>query len=106
MKKIFLEIRYSSGKDAKAYILDISLGGMGIACSKKINRKTMVEILPKKNVLCSLRGKVVSVLNMPRKSYKYRLGVKFLFLKTGELKKITGFINKIVKRKVARLTFI
>ena len=42
MKKLYLEIKYNKDGVVKGYLLDLSYGGMSIACSKLINKNTMI----------------------------------------------------------------
>lgn len=102
MEKLHLEIKYNRGSIVKGYLLDLSYGGMSIACPKLINKGAMVDILNKSSRISPMRGKVVSVVSRDSIAYGYRLGVKFIsaIKKENKLRKLIGGAEK---RKKARL---
>lgn len=105
MEKLYLEIKYGKDNTAKGYILDLSRGGMAIACSRIINNNTIVEIKIKKNNLAPLRGKIISVVCRQSKTYGYKLGIKFISVikKKGKLEE---FIRGAENREKVRLNLL
>lgn len=106
MEKLYLEIKYGKDNGAKGYILDLSRGGMAIACPRIINNNTIVEIKIKKNNLAPLRGRIISVVCRQSKTYGYRLGVKLIPV-IMKKKKLAEFIRGGVEnRKKVRLNLL
>jgi c-di-GMP-binding flagellar brake protein YcgR len=106
MEKIYLDIKVSKQKALKGCILDISRGGISIACDKKIRKKEIIEIETEKKVFLPMAGEVVSVALSDLKGYKYRLGVKFISTEKRKIEKLKKFINEVEKRKETRLILI
>jgi PilZ domain len=105
MKRIYLELKYGKDNVIRGYILDLSRGGMAIACSKSINYKKIVEIEVKQNKLVFFRGKIISIVCRQSKTYGYRLGIKFIpmIMKKG---KLAEFIRGAEQRKEFRLNLL
>lgn len=106
MKKIYLVIEYARSKRIRGYILDISRSGMSIACERRVNKNVTLKITTEKDILSPLLGKVVCVISRKRKTYTYRIGIKFISLKREQRQRLEKFLNKINSRKAARLSFI
>lgn len=105
MAKLYLEIKYGKDNTAKGYVLDLSRGGMAIACSRIINNKTIVDIKIKKNHLAPLRGRIISVVARQSKTYGYRLGIKFIPLVRNR-EDLVELISKAENRKKVRLNLL
>lgn len=105
MEKFYLEIKYGKDNGAKGYILDLSRGGMAIACSRIINNNTIVEIKIKKNHLAPLRGRIISVVCRQSKTYGYKLGIKFIPV-IKKMEKLAEFIRGAENRKKVRLNLL
>lgn len=106
MRKIYLVIRYGKGKQVKGYILDIGMGGMSVASSKRIAKNTIIEIITKNNILPSLKGRNISIVDMKKKAYRYRLGVRFISQEKEKKESIHRFIHRMEHRKAVRLILI
>ncbi|MFH1355340.1 MAG: PilZ domain-containing protein [Candidatus Omnitrophota bacterium] len=106
MKKIFLEIQYGKGKNAKGYILDISRGGIGLVCDQKITSKSSVGMKATEKMLPFLKGKVAYAVPRQDKAYKFHLGVKFIPFNKTDKQKLEKFIHKVEQRKAVRLSLI
>jgi hypothetical protein len=105
MKKIYLELKYGKDNVIKGYILDLSRGGMAVACSKTINRNKIVEIKTKQNKLASFRGKIISIAYRQSKTYGYRLGIKFIPIIMKQ-DKLAEFLRGAEQRKELRLNLL
>jgi len=105
MEKLYLEIKYGKDNAAQGYILDLSRGGMALACSRIINNNVIVEIIIKKHNFAPLRGKIVSVAGRRSKTYGYRLGIKFISV-IKKKEKLAEFISGAENRKKARLNLL
>jgi len=106
MEKFYLEIKYGKDNTAKGYILDLSRGGMAMACPRIINHNTIVEIKIRKNNLAPLKGKIVSVVSRQSKTYGYRLGIKFIPV-IRKKEKLAEFIRgEAENRKKVRLNLL
>lgn len=105
MEKLYLEIKYGKDNIAKGYILDLSRGGMAVACSRIIENNAMVEIRIKKNSFAPLRGKIISGAGRQSKTYGYRLGIKFVFA-IKDREKLAEFISGAENRKKVRLNLL
>lgn len=104
MRKIYVDIGYNKGR-IKGYVLDLSIGGMNVASPKRLNKNSVIDILVKNNILPQMKGKIVSAgYFRQRKSYKYRLGIKFISMQREAA--LVRFMQKIEYRKAVRLNFI
>lgn len=106
MKKIFLNIQYGKGKNAKGYILDISRGGIGIVSNQKIKADSLIGIVTEKKILPFLKGKVAYITLRQDKDYKFKLGVKFVPFKREDKNKLEKFMHKLEQRRAVRLSLI
>lgn len=106
MKKIFLDIQYGKGENAKGYILDISRGGIGIVCNKKIDNANPVDMHADVKTVPFLKGKVAYISLRQDKRYKFKLGIKFSPFKKKDKEKLEKFIHKLEGRKAVRLSLI
>jgi len=104
-KKIYLDIVYQ-GKKIKGYILDISKTGIGIASSGSMKKGALLKVTSKSAGLVNLKGKVANITEMKRKSYIYKIGVKFLSLTGVQKNALNKFISGLDKRKFFRLEFV
>jgi len=102
MKKIYLIVKYEKNKKVKAYILDLSRSGIGFAAINKMKKGTDVEIVPKINLLPELQAEIVYASKLPRKSYNYRTGAKFINLNQKQSRYLDRFINRVSKNKRRR----
>ncbi|MFH0917801.1 MAG: PilZ domain-containing protein [Candidatus Omnitrophota bacterium] len=98
MKKIYLQIKFAKNKQVKAYILDLSRSGMGMAAVSRLGRGLNIEIAPKIKLLPRLQAKVIYAFKLPRKEYNYRAGVKFINLNQKQLCCLDKFIDKVARR--------
>ena len=105
MKKTYLEVKYGKDNSVKGYTLDLSCGGIGIACPVRIKNNTIVQIKFKQNNFSPLKGKVVSVVGRPSKTYGYRLGVMFISA-VKKKEKMAEFIKGAEDRKKIRLNLL
>ena len=105
MERIYLHIKYGNkkAKSMKGYILDIGKHGMGVACTKAIKKNTLIKIKTEKNILLPVECKVASHQARDKKPYAFRLGLRFVSLEREARQKLEKFINKLEKRKAARL---
>lgn len=104
-RRIYLNITYERNKKTKGYILDISKFGMGAAVSAKIKKDTPVKISPDLDGLISLKGRVVRIAKMRKKSYNHKIGIKFISLNKAQKKVLEDFLYKLDRRKFLRLRF-
>ncbi len=98
MKKIYLLIKYEKNKQLKAYILDLSRSGMGLAAISKLKEGLAIDILPENKSLPKLQAKIIYTSKLPRKRYNYRMGVKFINLDKKQQGNLDKFIKKIERR--------
>lgn len=105
--KIYLNLRYAKKESTKGYILDIGTTGVAIAASVRIRKNTAVDMMfsPKGSPL--LRGKVVNTHKRNRRTYSYRLGIKFVSLN----RQRKDFLNRLMsqylhKRRVPRFNLM
>jgi len=94
MKKIFLQIKFAKNKQCMAYILDLSRSGMGMAAVSRLDQGLDIVIIPKTKLLPRLQAKVVYRFKLPRKTYTYRTGVRFINLNQKQQSCLDKFINK------------
>lgn len=106
MKKIFLDIQYGRGKNAKGYILDISKGGIGLVCNKKIITNSLIGMKATEKILPDLKGKVAYIVLRQDKAYKFHLGVKFIPFNKKDKQKLEKFVHKVEQRKAVRFSLI
>ena len=99
MKKIFLEIQLAKNKKVKAYILDLSRLGMGIAAVSRLRKGLNIDITPKNELLPKLQAEIVYVSKLPRKIYNYRTGIRFINLNKKQQSYLDKFINKLKRIK-------
>ncbi|MFC1674555.1 PilZ domain-containing protein [Candidatus Omnitrophota bacterium] len=102
----YLDLKYGRDKRATGYILDISRGGMSIACSHKVGKDTKIEIITHKKILLPMKGRVVAASPRHRKTYKFRLGVGFTSLTGKQKQGLEKFMSRIERRHAVRLVLI
>lgn len=98
MKRIYLHIHYAKNKKLKAYILDLSCSGMGLAAVSRLKKGLNIDIAPEIKLLPKLQAEVIYTSKLPRKGYRYRTGVKFINLIQKQQNSLNRFINKIERR--------
>lgn len=103
-----MDIVYARTKKSEGYVLDISRSGMCIASALAIPSNSRIVIVPKSDILCALKGKVMHVRKTKRRKYSYKLGVKFIFLNKAHKEYLETFISEHVpeRRRIPRLSFI
>lgn len=105
-KKIYIDITYRNNRKIKGYILDISETGIGIASPVSIRKNTLIYLTPRLRGFVNLSGKVMHVVRVERKSYNYKIGVKFTSLNILQKSSLNEFISRVNKRKFFRLQFV
>jgi len=105
MKKYCVTIICKNGIRARGYILDISKSGIALACAKKAPRNAIIELRPAKDVFLPMKGRIVSSVSRHRKTFGYRLGIKFISPAKKERTRLTRFVAALEKRYAVRLLF-
>ena len=105
MKKFYLELNDGKDDGIKGYMLDLSRGGMAIACSRMPDKDSIIQIKIKNDPLTVLKAKIISVSSREDKIYAYRLGLKFTAV-LRKTDKLGRFIGQSEKRKKVRLSLL
>ena len=83
----------------KAYILNLSKSGMGIAAMRRLRKGLIVNITSKIKLLPRLEAEIIYTSKLPRKRYNYRTGVKFVNLNQKQQSGLGKFIHNVAKRQ-------